>query len=95
MCTAAFSTFQTCPQVPLLSNALQHPGSYTYDAFDRVKTMTDALTHTASNTYNASTGGGRLESRLDRNGAQVTYQYNLDGRLLTKTLPGNDVTMDV
>jgi RHS repeat-associated protein len=76
----------------LVSNALQHPRSYTYNAFDQVQTMTDALNQTATNTYNASTGAGRLENRLDRNGDRITYQYNLDGQLATKTLPGNDVT---
>ena len=64
----------------------------TYDSFDRVKTMTDALQHGATNYYGGLNAAGPLASHVDRDGRVITYDYDADGHLWKKTLPGNDVT---
>ncbi len=75
-----------------VTNNSGHSRSYTYDSFDREQTMTDALGNTATNTYGGANAAGPLEFRTDRNGDQIHYEYDGDGRLWKKTLPGNDVT---
>jgi len=73
-----------------VTNHAGHSRNTTYDSFDRVKTMTDALQNTATNTY--FNDAGPLVSRVDRNGDEITYEHDADGRLTKKTLPGNNVT---
>lgn len=75
-----------------VTNNSGHSRSYTYDSFDREQTMTDALGNTASNTYGGANAAGPIEFRTDRNDEQIHYEYDGEGRLWKKTLPGNDVS---
>jgi len=75
-----------------VTNNSGHNREYTYDSFDRERTMTDALDNTATNAYGGANAAGPIQSRTDRNGDTITYEYDAEGRLWKKTLPGSDVT---